>query len=46
MFRVDVIGDVHSNPAALGSERSSMPTLALRMLQRVGYFCGVVTYLR
>ena len=46
MLRVDVIGDVHSNLAALGSERGSMPPFTLRMLQCIGYFCGIVTDLR
>ena len=38
MLCVDVIGDAHSNLAALGSERSGMPPFALRMLQCIGYF--------
>ena len=43
---VDVIGDVHSNLAALGSERSRMPPFNLRMLQGIGCFFRIVTYLR
>jgi hypothetical protein len=46
MFCVDVIGDVHSNLAALGSERSGMAPFTLRMLQGIGYFCGILTNLR
>ena len=46
MLGVDVIGDVHSHLAALGSEGSSMPAFPVRVLQCVGYFFGIVTYLR
>ncbi len=43
MFCVDVIADLHPNLAALGSERSGMAPFTLRMLQGIGYFCGIVT---
>jgi hypothetical protein len=46
MLGVNVIGNVYSNLAALGGERSRMPPFTLRMLQCIGYFFGIVTYLR
>jgi hypothetical protein len=46
MLSADIIGDVYSNLAALGSERSGMPPFPLRMLQCIGYLSGIVTYLR
>src|SRR3989442_4911498 len=46
MLCFDVIGDLHSNLAALGSERYGMPLLNLRMLRCIGYLCGILTHLR
>ena len=46
MLCLYVIGDLHSNLAALGSERSSMPSFVLRMFQRIGDFCRIGTDLR
>src|SRR3984957_3015525 len=42
----DVIGGVHSDLAALGSEPGSVAPFNRCMLQCVGYFLGIVTYLR
>src|SRR5713101_9777841 len=46
MHPLDVARHVHSNLAALSSKRSSMPSFTFRMLQCIGYFSGIVTYLR
>src|SRR5271155_1348499 len=46
MLPVDVIGDVQSHLASLASEGSSMPPLSVRVLQCIGYFFGIVAYLR
>jgi len=43
---VDIIGDFHSNLAALGGEAGSVPALNPRVLQCIGYFFGIVAYLR
>ena len=42
VFRVDVVGDIHSNLAAFRSERGSVSLFALRVLQGVGDFFRVV----
>jgi hypothetical protein len=46
MLGVDIVGDVHPNLAALSGECGGMAAFSLRMLQCIGYFRGIVTYLR
>jgi len=46
MLAVDVIGDVQPHLASLGSEGSSMPPFPVRVFQGIGYFFGIVAYLR
>src|SRR5258705_1554682 len=42
MLSVYVIGDVNANFAAFGGEVGSLSELALGMLERIGYFGGIV----
>src|SRR5882762_6224104 len=42
MLGVYVIGDVNANFAAFGGEGGSVSAFALGMLERVGYFGGIV----
>src|SRR6267154_845506 len=46
MFGVYVIGDVYADFAAFGGEGSGVSALALGMLERVGYFGGIVANFR
>src|ERR1700704_538339 len=46
MLGVDVIGDLNANFAAFGGEGSGVSALALGMLERVGYFGGIVANFR
>src|SRR5258707_15668909 len=46
MLGVYVIGDVYSNFAAFGGEGGGVSALALGMLERVGYFGGIVANFR
>src|ERR1700704_3834108 len=46
MLSVDVIGDIYADFAAFGSEGGGVAAFALGMLERVGYFGGIIANFR